>query len=50
VVASFNPGEITRALGRRKACVVKGMGLVTTGSVSLEQAFVAFSSVSLPAS
>ncbi len=45
VVASFEPGEITRALSRRKACVVRGMGLVTTGSVSLEQAFVAFSSV-----
>ncbi|HOS96788.1 MAG TPA: class II aldolase/adducin family protein [Deltaproteobacteria bacterium] len=45
VVASFSRGEIIRALSRRKACIVRDVGLVTTGSVSLEQAFVAFSSV-----
>ena len=45
VVRSFEPGQIAHALGRRKGCIVKGLGLVTAGSVSLEQAFVVFSSI-----
>lgn len=45
VVRSFDVGEIVQVLGRRKGCIVEGVGIATTGSVSLEQAFVAFSSI-----
>lgn len=45
VVATMDVQAIARALNRRKGCIVKDVGIVTTGTVTLEQAFVAFSSI-----
>jgi ribulose-5-phosphate 4-epimerase/fuculose-1-phosphate aldolase len=45
VVGSFDAGEIACALNRRKGCIVRDLGVVTTGSVSLEQAFIVMSSI-----
>lgn len=45
VVESFDPGLVSCALNSRKGCLVKGLGIITTGAVSLEQAFVAMSSI-----
>lgn len=45
VVPSFDPALLARALNRRKGCIVRDTGIVTTGTVSLEQAFISFSSI-----
>ncbi len=45
VVDAFHPGALAAALNRRKGCIVRGQGLVTFGTVSLEQAFVTASSI-----
>ncbi|HNQ85270.1 MAG TPA: class II aldolase/adducin family protein [Deltaproteobacteria bacterium] len=45
VVRSLDTEEIAQALSRRKGCIVKDIGIVSTGSVSLEQAFIVFSSI-----
>jgi len=45
VVREFDAGAIAAALKHRKSAIVPGRGVVTTGSVSPEQAFVTFSSV-----
>jgi ribulose-5-phosphate 4-epimerase/fuculose-1-phosphate aldolase len=45
VVRSFQAGRVAWALSRRKGCIVEGLGIITTGAVSLEQAFIAFSSI-----
>lgn len=45
VVGSFDAYEITDALSRRKGCIIPGIGIATTGSVSMEQAFIVFSSI-----
>jgi ribulose-5-phosphate 4-epimerase/fuculose-1-phosphate aldolase len=45
VVPFFDPGLVARALSRRKGCIVKDAGIVTTGTVSLEQAFISLSSI-----
>lgn len=45
VIGSFDPGAIACALNRRKGCIVKDRGIVSFGTVSLEQAFVVMSSI-----
>ncbi len=45
VVPSLEPGPVARALSRRKGCIVRDTGIVTTGTVSLEQAFISMSSI-----
>jgi len=45
VVESFDPGLVACALNARKGCIVKDLGIVSTGSVSLEQAFIVMSSI-----
>ena len=45
VVPSLDPGPVARALSRRKGCFVRDTGIVTTGTVSLEQAFISLSSI-----
>lgn len=45
VIRSFDAREIAGALSRRKGCIVEGLGIVTSGSVALEQAFIVFSSI-----
>jgi len=45
VARSFDAPLIMNALSRRKGCIVEGLGIVSTGSVSLEQAFIVFSSI-----
>lgn len=45
VVDTLDAERIARALNRSKGCIVKDTGIVTTGTVSLEQAFVTFSSI-----
>lgn len=45
VIQELNAVEISRALARRKAAIVRGRGIVSYGTVSPEQAFVSFSSV-----
>lgn len=45
VCRDFAPGPIIAHLKRRKSVIIPGRGIVTTGSVSPEQAFVTFSSV-----
>jgi ribulose-5-phosphate 4-epimerase/fuculose-1-phosphate aldolase len=45
VVESFDAGLVACALNSRKGCIVKDFGIITTGTVSLEQAFVVMSSI-----
>ncbi|MGC9323652.1 MAG: class II aldolase/adducin family protein [Desulfomonilia bacterium] len=45
VVETFDPQQIACALNRRKGCIVRDSGIVTTGTVSVEQSFIAFSSI-----
>ncbi|MEA3223047.1 MAG: class II aldolase/adducin family protein [Thermodesulfobacteriota bacterium] len=45
VIDVMDKDLIVRALGRRKGCIVKDTGIITTGTVSLEQAFISFSSI-----
>jgi len=45
LVERLEASAVARALNRRKGCIVKDVGIVTTGSVSLEQAFISFSSI-----
>ncbi len=45
VADGFKPEQIIPALKQRKSVIIPGKGIVTYGSVSLEQAFVTFSSV-----
>jgi len=45
LVECLEASAVARALNRRKGCIVKDVGIVTTGSVSLEQAFISFSSI-----
>ncbi|MDT8273440.1 MAG: class II aldolase/adducin family protein, partial [Desulfomonilia bacterium] len=45
VVDTFDPDQIACALNRRKGCIVRDSGLVTVGSVSVEQAFIVLSSI-----
>jgi len=45
VIDSFDPVTIAGALNRRKGCIVRDAGVITTGSVSLEQAFIVMSSI-----
>ncbi|HQG30836.1 MAG TPA: class II aldolase/adducin family protein [Deltaproteobacteria bacterium] len=45
VVHSLQAGPVARALNRRKGCIVKDTGIVTFGTVNLEQAFITMSSI-----
>ncbi len=45
VVPTMDPVLTARALTLRKGCIVKDAGIVTSGTVSLEQAFVTMSSI-----
>jgi len=45
VIARMDALDIAKALNRRKGCIIKGVGIVTSGTVSLEQAFISFSSI-----
>ncbi len=45
VVESLDPRRTAQALNRRKGCIVGGELVVTTGTVSLEQAFISLSSI-----
>lgn len=45
VVQSLQAVPVARALNRRKGCIVRDTGIVTTGTVTLEQAFITFSSI-----
>jgi ribulose-5-phosphate 4-epimerase/fuculose-1-phosphate aldolase len=45
VVESFDPDLVACALNLRKGCIVKDSGIITTGTVSLEQAFIVMSSI-----
>lgn len=45
LVERLDPSAVAQALNRRKGCIVKDIGIITTGSVSLEQAFISFSSI-----
>jgi len=45
VVDTFDPDQIACALNRRKGCIVRDSGIVTLGSVSVEQAFIVLSSI-----
>jgi len=45
VARNFDPEIITAILKKRKSAVIPGYGIIATGTVSPEQAFVTFSSV-----
>lgn len=45
VTPSLNPESVIPILKQRKSVIIPGRGIITYGSVSLEQAFVTFSSV-----
>jgi len=45
VVETFDVHKVAHALNRRKGCIVADTGIITTGTVSLEQAFVSLSSI-----
>ena len=45
VVDSLDVHKIARALSVRKGCIIRDTGIITTGTVSLEQAFVSMSSI-----
>ncbi len=45
VARSLTAAEIIPLLQKRKGCVVEGQGIIATGTVSPEQAFVVFSSI-----
>jgi len=45
VIDTLDPLLAASALNRRKGCIVRDTGIVTTGTVSLEQAFVYLSSI-----
>jgi ribulose-5-phosphate 4-epimerase/fuculose-1-phosphate aldolase len=45
VVEDTGAGPVARALNRRKGCIAGGDRIVTTGTVSLEQAFISLSSI-----
>lgn len=45
VVETFDVHRIAHDLNRRKGCIVADTGIITTGTVSLEQAFISFSSI-----
>lgn len=45
IVPDMDAYQIAYALNRRKGCLVKDIGIITTGTVTLEQAFVSFSSI-----
>jgi ribulose-5-phosphate 4-epimerase/fuculose-1-phosphate aldolase len=45
VIDSLDVHQIAGALNRRKGCIVKDTGIITAGMVSLEQAFISFSSL-----
>ncbi len=45
VARSLRAEEIVPLLQKRKGCVIEGQGIITTGTVSPEQAFVVFSSI-----
>ena len=45
VIDVMDKDLVVRALGRRKGCIVKDTGIITTGTVSIEQAFISFSSI-----
>ncbi len=45
VVHSLQAVPVARALNRRKGCIVKDTGIVTFGTVTLEQAFITLSSI-----
>lgn len=45
VARSLHPGEIARALSKRKGVIVPGRGIVASGPLSPEQAFINFSSI-----
>ncbi len=44
VVKNFITGDIAKALRRRKCAIIPGHGLIAAGTISIEQAFIAFSS------
>jgi ribulose-5-phosphate 4-epimerase/fuculose-1-phosphate aldolase len=44
IIDSLDVHQVAAALNRRKGCIVKDTGIITTGMVSLEQAFISFSS------
>ena len=45
VVDTFDVHRVAHALNRRKGCIIADTGIITTGTVSLEQAFISFSSI-----
>ncbi|MDH3997399.1 MAG: class II aldolase/adducin family protein [Desulfuromonadales bacterium] len=45
VARSLNAAEILPLLQKRKGCVVEGVGIISIGTVSPEQAFVVYSSI-----
>ncbi|HOM28946.1 MAG TPA: class II aldolase/adducin family protein [Deltaproteobacteria bacterium] len=45
VVGSLHSEDLFEVLARRKGCIVEDAGVVATGTVCLEQAFVTFSSI-----
>jgi ribulose-5-phosphate 4-epimerase/fuculose-1-phosphate aldolase len=45
VVEALDAGLVFLALNRRKGCIVRGGTVITTGTVSLEQAFISLSSI-----
>lgn len=44
IIDSISALEISKALSKRKAAIIRGKGIVTYGTVSPEQAFVSYSS------
>jgi ribulose-5-phosphate 4-epimerase/fuculose-1-phosphate aldolase len=45
IVRTWNQSEIISALSRRKAVIIPGEGIIATGTLTPEQAFVVFSSI-----
>jgi ribulose-5-phosphate 4-epimerase/fuculose-1-phosphate aldolase len=45
VIDSMDLKSLKWALSRRKGCIVRGLGVVSAGTVCLEQAFVTYSSI-----
>lgn len=45
VISGMEAHKLAQALNRRKGCIVEDVGIVTTGTVTLEQTFVSFSSI-----
>lgn len=45
VVDTFDVHTVAHALNRRKGCIIADTGIITTGTVSLEQAFISLSSI-----